>query len=649
MSIGQGWGGWPVLLVLLAAVLVPTACVLWFMNAAMRNETLAVRQKLTDIYQADASEIQKSLEQYFSAKLTALEELADSPAPQLFADCVRTGLADSVIIFDDAGKLAYPTTKSTILAQSAELSHQWQQAQELEFRLAENDKAADAYATIAADAPNENIKAMALQAQARCLVKAGQKEKAFAILSEQLAEPTLENARDAHGRLIGPNATLLALQLIHDEASDEFGVLAEEFVKQLNDYSGPQIPSSQRRFLMRELLGIYPQADVRVMLEAEKLAAHYLQAKPPPAESFRILPAKLPAVSHILFADGRAVAIFTTSTLMGQMDSAAKLNEPRADAAFVLLPPGRSVTPKSFLTIPAGDHLPSWQLTVHLLGEHPFTAAAATRKTAYLLTALIGISIIAVLAFFVAQYLGRQIKLTRLRNDLIATVSHELKTPLASMRVLVDTLLEGRYQDQQQARDYFRLISKENERLSRLIDNFLTFSRMERNKKAFDFDQLDLREVVLAALDSVADRFKKADCHLDVDIAPNLSTISGDRDALITVLLNLLDNAYKYSQDEKRVTVRAYPANGNVCLAVTDNGIGLSRRAIKKIFNRFYQVDQSLARKAGGCGLGLSIVKFIVDGHGGSIDVVSQPERGSTFTVKLPISSSETPTSQGSS
>ncbi len=110
-------------LILVAAVLVPTACVLWFMNAAMRNETLAVRQKLTDIYQADAREIQKSLEQYFSAELTALEELADSPAPQLFADCVRTGLADSVIIFDDAGKLAYPTTKSRIEGVSRSRSH----------------------------------------------------------------------------------------------------------------------------------------------------------------------------------------------------------------------------------------------------------------------------------------------------------------------------------------------------------------------------------------------------------------------------------------------------------------------------------------------------------------------------------------------
>jgi signal transduction histidine kinase len=113
--------------------------------------------------------------------------------------------------------------------------------------------------------------------------------------------------------------------------------------------------------------------------------------------------------------------------------------------------------------------------------------------------------------------------------------------------------------------------------------------------------------------------------------------ITGDQDALVTVLLNLLDNAFKYSADEKHIVLRAYAADKNICLEVEDNGVGLSRRAVKKIFDRFYQVDQSLSRETGGCGLGLSIVKFIIDAHKGKIDVESQPGKGSTFTVKLPV------------
>jgi signal transduction histidine kinase len=112
--------------------------------------------------------------------------------------------------------------------------------------------------------------------------------------------------------------------------------------------------------------------------------------------------------------------------------------------------------------------------------------------------------------------------------------------------------------------------------------------------------------------------------------------IHADADGIITVLVNLLDNAYKYTNTNKEIRLNVYEQNGFVCLAVTDNGIGLGARAQKKIFNRFYQVDSRLSRRAEGCGLGLSIVKFIVDAHKGNIEVESQSGRGSTFTVKLP-------------
>ena len=123
---------------------------------------------------------------------------------------------------------------------------------------------------------------------------------------------------------------------------------------------------------------------------------------------------------------------------------------------------------------------------------------------------------------------------------------------------------------------------------------------------------------------------------MEADVAADLPDITADADALITVVLNLLDNAYKYTGDDKHIVLRAYAENGNVCIAVTDNGVGISRSAAKKIFQRFYQVDCRLSRNTGGCGLGLSIVKFIVKAHGGVIEVASRPNVGSTFKVKLP-------------
>jgi signal transduction histidine kinase len=137
--------------------------------------------------------------------------------------------------------------------------------------------------------------------------------------------------------------------------------------------------------------------------------------------------------------------------------------------------------------------------------------------------------------------------------------------------------------------------------------------------------------VVRGAVEAVQDRFP-----VEVDLAPGLPAVRADEDALTTVLLNLLDNACKYTPGEKHIVLKAFPRNGHVVFAVQDNGIGIAPRERRKIFRRFYQVDQRLAREAGGCGLGLSIVEFIVRAHGGTVQVESQPGRGSTFSVELP-------------
>ena len=204
------------------------------------------------------------------------------------------------------------------------------------------------------------------------------------------------------------------------------------------------------------------------------------------------------------------------------------------------------------------------------------------------------------------------------------------------MRVLVDTLLEGSYRNQQQVTEYLQLVSKENERLTGLIDNFLTFSRMERNKQAFEMARTSPAAIARDAAEAVKTKFSVGQCRFDVNIREDLPQVTADRDAMVTVLVNLLDNAYKYSYDNKQIELRVSSENSLVCFYVSDKGPGMSRRAARKIFNRFYQADRSLSRHAEGCGLGLSIAKFIVDAHKGTISVESKVGKGSTFTVKLP-------------
>jgi two-component system phosphate regulon sensor histidine kinase PhoR len=161
---------------------------------------------------------------------------------------------------------------------------------------------------------------------------------------------------------------------------------------------------------------------------------------------------------------------------------------------------------------------------------------------------------------------------------------------------------------------------------------------MERNKTKFERNPLKTEEIIHKALEAVGERLQAPNCHFHLDLAEELPGLIGDCDALVTVLVNLLDNALKYSGDDKEIQLRGFASNGNVVLEVQDNGMGFPRSAAKKIFDRFFQVDRTLSRQTGGCGLGLSIVRFIVTSHNGSIVAKSQPGRGSTFTVQLPAS-----------
>jgi signal transduction histidine kinase len=313
-----------------------------------------------------------------------------------------------------------------------------------------------------------------------------------------------------------------------------------------------------------------------------------------------------------------------------------------ADVSLAFLPPGKEFE-RFFLSPPAGASLPGWRLALSLNDQRLFESAAAQRIASYVWIGVLVVVTVIVLAALALRLVRRQMALTQLRNDLVANVTHELKTPLSSMRLLVDTLLNSQPLHEQTAREYLQLIAQENLRLSRLIDNFLTFSRMERNKYAFGFKEVPAAAIVEGALTAVRERFNAPGCLFETHAAPDLPSVVADADAMVTALVNLLDNAYKYSGEEKQITLSASAENGSVFFAVKDNGIGLTPRDTKRIFKRFFQVDQRLSRSGGGCGLGLSIVKFIVTAHHGSVRVESQPGRGSTFTISLPADSHPNP------
>jgi signal transduction histidine kinase len=343
----------------------------------------------------------------------------------------------------------------------------------------------------------------------------------------------------------------------------------------------------------------------------------------------------LPGLWQFATPDRRALVLVGSGKLMASLRAAVEPEKSTADVEITVMAPDVGDS-SAFITLPAIEQLPGWRLALSLKDQRLFEATTEHRAAVYLWTGILVVAAMGAVALLAIRLLRRQVALARLKNDLAATVSHELKTPLSSMRVLVDTLLDSEHIEERKAREYLQLIAHENERLSRVIQNFLTFSRMERRKYTFDFAMVSPSQVAEAAVKPVRERFEAPGCRFEVRVEEGLPEINADLDALATALINLLDNAYKYSEDIKHIALRVFSENGKVIFSIRDNGIGIAPRESKKIFQPFHQADPRLSRRGSGCGLGLSIVQYIINAHGGDVSLKSQPGCGSTFTISLP-------------
>ena len=239
--------------------------------------------------------------------------------------------------------------------------------------------------------------------------------------------------------------------------------------------------------------------------------------------------------------------------------------------------------------------------------------------------------------FLTYRNISREMNLARLKSDFVANVSHELRTPLALIRLYAETLELGRLTAQEKYQEYFRIIREESERLTALINNILDFSRIEAGRKEYDFKETDLAELVRSTLDSYRFQIEQNGFAFEENIASNIPPIRVDREAIARSLLNLVNNALKYSKDHKFIGVSLYRANGSVKLEVRDRGIGIPPNEQDRIFEKFYRCGDPLVHNVKGSGLGLSLVRHIARAHGGDVSVESVPQKGSKFTIALPI------------
>ena len=241
--------------------------------------------------------------------------------------------------------------------------------------------------------------------------------------------------------------------------------------------------------------------------------------------------------------------------------------------------------------------------------------------------------------FLVAGAAAREVRLAELKSNFVASVSHDLKTPLALIQLFAETLELGRVRTPDRAQEYYRIINGESKKLTRLIENILDFSRMEAGLRPYRMEPADLAESVTKVLARMDTQFEQGHFTVATSIEPGLPHVLADEGAAEQAIENLLANAMKYSGEHRAITVEARRADGHIVVAVKDHGIGIPRREQGRIFRKFYRVQRELGGGPQGTGLGLAIVEHTMRGHGGFVGVTSEPNEGSTFTLHFPIPS----------
>jgi signal transduction histidine kinase len=306
------------------------------------------------------------------------------------------------------------------------------------------------------------------------------------------------------------------------------------------------------------------------------------------------------------------------------------------DFAVAVLGPGN---PRNGALLYADiDVLPGWRVGLFHRGGYSIQQLAARQRFIYG-TFIVGMILILIVGIaFTARASAREAELARLRTDFVASVSHELKTPLALIRMFGETLDSGLVVDEPQRREFYGVIRRESERLTHLIDNVLDIARIDAGTKQYSLQSADLAAIVREAVDAYHPFFERQGFEVATALPPAPLWLTIDRDAVIQALINLFHNAMKYSAEVRQVTVSVAERNGEVRLAVGDRGIGIADDEIARIFRRFYRVRPSGTGGAAGSGLGLSLVAHTMTAHGGRVDVESTPGAGSVFTLVFPVS-----------
>jgi len=289
-----------------------------------------------------------------------------------------------------------------------------------------------------------------------------------------------------------------------------------------------------------------------------------------------------------------------------------------------------------FVATEIGEVLPHWEVALYLANPGALTNSARLVSVTLVLLIMLALGAILVGAYFVSTDIRRQLEIAQKKTDFVSNVSHELKTPLTSIRMFAELLAGGKVTESEKQSRYLRIIAAESERLTRLVNNVLDFARMERKRKVYDMREVDLHETIARLWEVESSRLREAGFSVVWDAAAGPYPVVCDADALSQVLVNLFSNAEKYAANGREITLRTGLDAGDFIAEVKDRGPGIPRGQEEKVFEAFHRADDSLTSGVQGSGLGLTLARRIIRDHGGDLFVRAREGGGSSFVIRLP-------------
>ena len=619
------------IILLLSAILIPTAVLITFAIRLSRQDAELAEKRVADERRDALDQLRREL----SARLEAikLQELSRLSG-ESFPATAPTG--DFPVLFVAAlvqNRLVLPwDTPPQPETPSSQVTQYQKQGEEREFLGNDLSGAYAAYDQAHAAGRNPADQCAATLSKARVLVKDERRPEAAALYRSMLDE--CGSVQDADGMAFGLYAAERLISLDLD-------------VKPARQYIINRVKSLRwlppvQTYLMRSLLRETTDPDA-------KRASDVLNSEIHDVEQILALANDLNRLGRIDFpfhaSPGKSVWLaYGDEPWFVTMTSTASFAPPviMAISSRKVSPPGITfVAGKTETSVPLGEGF------VDLEVEWPAGRfVPATRVPRVLYAAGIGLilSVTFLAGYLLLRDVSREMEVAEMRSHFVASVSHELKTPLTAIRMFAETLAMGRVADEQTRSEYLQTVVSESERLSRLVDNVLDFSRIERGKKIYRMQHVFLPDIVRAAAKAMQYPLTQHGFTLTVSIEdrfPSVLSILADADALEQAVLNLLANAMKYSGDARDIDLRLDHSDSEAIIQVIDRGIGIAHEDQPRIFEKFYRVRSSHSDRVAGTGLGLTLATHIVKAHGGSLEVASEPGRGSTFSIILPLNLSE--------